>query len=80
VGGVRVIRDELMKSLQTHGVGVISPQPGDEFEPGRHEAIMTQPAEGVESGRVVNTFQAGYTLKVSGVERVVRPAKVSVAG
>lgn len=75
VGGVKMIREEFIKVLQSHGVGLINPARGDEFTPGRHEAIMQQAAEGVESGRVVSTFQLGYTLG----ERVVRPAKVAVA-
>lgn len=75
VGGVKMIREEFIKVLQSHGVGLINPARGDEFTPGRHEAIMQQAAEGVESGRVVSTFQMGYTLG----ERVVRPAKVAVA-
>jgi molecular chaperone GrpE len=82
--GVKVIRDELLKALQQHGVGLISPAPNEEFVPGRHEAIMQQKAEGVEPGHVVSTFQAGYTLagppgSPAGSERVLRPAKVAVA-
>lgn len=80
VGGVRVIRDELLKALQMQGVGVINPGPGEEFVPGRHEAIMQQAVDGVEAGRVAATFQAGYTINVGASERVIRPAKVSVAG
>lgn len=79
ISGVRLIRDELMKILQSHGIGVISPQPGDEFDPHRHEAIMHQAREGVGSGHVVATFQPGFTISTSGAERVIRPAKVAVA-
>lgn len=78
VGGVQVIRDELMKTLMGHGVGTISPRPGDEFQPGRHEAVLQQAGEGVGPGLVASCFQPGYTLTVSGVERVLRPAKVAV--
>jgi molecular chaperone GrpE len=82
--GLRVIRDELLKALQQHGVGLINPASNELFVPGRHEAIMQQPAEGVEPGHVVATFQSGYTLagpagSPPGSERVLRPAKVSVA-
>jgi molecular chaperone GrpE len=77
--GLRLIRDELVKALSQHGVTQISPQPGDLFEPGRHEAVMQQKAEGVEPGHVVSTFQSGYMLSGGGGERVVRPAKVVVA-
>jgi molecular chaperone GrpE (heat shock protein) len=50
--------------------------------PGIHEAIMQQAAEGVEPGHVAATLQTGYVLAGGGGgggERVLRPAKVSVA-
>ncbi len=79
VSGVKVIRDELMKVLQSHGVGVINPAPGEEFNPDRHQAIMQQAAKGIDPGHVVATYQVGFTISTGGAERVVRPAKVAVA-
>ncbi len=78
IDGVRVIRDELMKTLVGHGVGTILPKQGDPFEPGRHEAVMHQPVDGVGPGLVASCFQPGYTIDVAGTERVIRPAKVAV--
>ena len=75
VAGVNVIKSELLRVLQAHGVGLISPEPGDEFDPNTHEAVVHQPAEGVQPGCVSMTLQAGYTIR----DRVVRPAKVGVA-
>lgn len=80
IGGMKMIREELIRVLAKHGVTLIAPKPNDAFTPGRHEAITQQSAEGVEPGNVVNTFQPGYALATpSGAERVIRPAKVSVA-
>jgi len=79
IAGVRVIREELLKVLQQHGVTLVNPAPNDEFTPGSHEAIMQQSADGVEPGRIVQTFQPGYAMNYSGVERMIRPAKVVVA-
>lgn len=76
VAGVRVIRDELLKALAQHGVGLINPAPGEPFQPGRHEAVVQMPSDTVPSGHIVQTFQAGYTLDT---DRVLRPAKVAVA-
>lgn len=73
--GVRVIRGEFLRVLEGQGVTVVNPQPGDEFDPNRHSAIMQQPAPGVLPGRVSATFQPGYALG----DRVVRSAKVAVA-
>lgn len=78
IDGVRVIRDELMKTLVGHGVGTILPKQGDPFEPSRHEAVMHQPVDGVGPGLVASCFQPGYTIDVAGTERVIRPAKVAV--
>lgn len=78
--GMKIVRDELLRVLARHGVSVIAPKPNDAFVPGRHEAITQQTAEGVEAGNVVATFQSGYAVATAtGGERVIRPAKVSVA-
>lgn len=82
VSGVKVIREELLRVLQQQGLKIINPKPGDEFVPGIHEAIMQQKADGIEPGRVVATFQAGYSLAgaaAGGGDKVLRPAKVSVS-
>ena len=73
--GVRIAGDELLKILCDHGVSVIEPAPGDEFEPLRHEAMMNMDSEEYGSGCIVQVLQAGFLLG----EQVLRPAKVSVA-
>lgn len=75
LGGVKVIRDELFKVLQTFGVSRIEPKPGDEFDPNIHEAMIRQPSDDVPPGRIVSLLSVGYKLG----DRVVRPAKVAVA-
>lgn len=74
LAGVQAIRAETMKVLAGFGVAVIAPQPGDDFQPGPHEAVMQQAVEGVAPGRIAAMLQAGYTLG----DRVVSPAKVAV--
>lgn len=73
--GVKLIRAELVRALEAHGVKLISPQPNDEFDPNMHSAIMQQAGEGVQPGRVSSTFQPGYMMG----DRVIRSAKVAVA-
>lgn len=73
--GVTLIKSQLMQALSAIGVGVIEPRPGDEFDPHRHEAVVQIPAAEIEPGRVAASFQAGYILG----DRVLRPAKVSIA-
>ncbi len=81
--GVQVIREELLRVLQSHGVGIINPAKGDEFDPNFHQAVVQQDAEDVAGGQVVSTLQPGYTLSTtppggSKQERVIRPAMVAV--
>tara|TARA_R110000782_G_scaffold20675_17_gene55879 strand:- start:9053 stop:9694 length:642 start_codon:yes stop_codon:yes gene_type:complete len=73
--GVKMIRDEFLRVLGAYGVVPIAPEIGDEFNPGPHEAMMQQPAEGVEPGHISFVMSTGYKLG----DRVVRPAKVGVA-
>lgn len=72
--GVGGVREDLARALSLHGVAVIMPEAGDVFEPGNHEAVMQQPAEGIEPGHVAMPLQAGYRIG----DQVVRPAKVAV--
>lgn len=73
--GVSSTIEELAKAMASVGVTKIKPEPGDEFDPNVHEALMHMPAEGVESGRVAMTLMPGYLVG----EVPVRPAQVSVA-
>ncbi len=73
---IAMLRTELNRALEKSGIVRIEPKRGDEFDPHLHEAVMQQPVEGVEAGRIASTFQVGYML---GDSRL-RAAKVSVAG
>ncbi|MEM6393862.1 MAG: nucleotide exchange factor GrpE [Planctomycetota bacterium] len=73
--GVTSIRDELLKALAGVGIQRVEVQPGGEFDPVKHEALMRQPGTEVESGRVVMQMQPGYVVG----DKIVRPAQVSVA-
>ncbi len=71
--GVRMTKDALAGVLASEGVEEIATD--GPFDPHVHEALMTQPAEGVEPGHVVEVIQRGYRLG----EVVLRPARVIVA-
>ena len=72
--GVRMVRDELLGSLERFGVKRYEAKQGDQFDPNRHEAMMRQAVEGLEPDRVAAQLQSGYMLE----EKTLRPAKVSV--
>ena len=74
--GVRMVREEIVRALGARGVAEITAASGDEFEPGRHEAIGTLPSEQVEgdaaSGSIAITVAPGFAIG----DYVLRPAKV----
>jgi molecular chaperone GrpE len=72
--GVKVIRDELLRVLQRHGVTLIEPVPGEEFDPHRHQAVTQMQDDAIPPGHIVRSLQTGYALN----ERVIRPASVAV--
>jgi len=72
--GLQLLQSELWKSLARVGVEMIEPNIGDTFEPGKHEAVMQQPVDGVEAGAISMKMQNGYRIG----ETVLRPAKVAI--
>ncbi len=73
--GVKIVRDEFLRVMQMAGVEQVTPSVGEVFDPERHEAMLHQPAEGVEPNCVSMVFQPGYVMG----DRTLRPAKVAVA-
>jgi molecular chaperone GrpE len=72
--GIDLIKHKLQAILEAEGIQRIEAE-GAVFDPNFHEAISYEPADGVESGRVIAVVQNGYMLG----ERVLRPAMVRVA-
>jgi molecular chaperone GrpE len=73
IEGVEMTKSALAAALASEGVEEI---PADGlFDPHVHEALLTQPVEGVETGVIVQVVQRGYRLG----DVVLRPARVIVA-
>ena len=72
--GVLLVFRGLRETLTRNGIEALDPT-GEKFDPTLHEALSTQPANGTESGTVVETMQKGYRLG----DQLVRPARVVVA-
>ena len=72
--GVLLVFRSLRDSLSRNGVEAVDPK-GEKFDPMVHEALSTVPAEGVESGTVVEVMQKGYRLG----DQLIRPARVVVS-
>jgi molecular chaperone GrpE len=74
VDGVALVERNLLKSLAGHGLEVVNPV-GEPFDPARHEALTTAPAERAEEdGTVAQVYQVGYVLAGT----LLRPARVVV--
>jgi molecular chaperone GrpE len=72
--GMQIVHDQWLTVLKQQQVQEIAPQPGEPFDPNRHEALMQAPSPHPD-GSVVQTLQKGYALH----DRTLRPAQVSVS-
>ena len=75
VGGFKGVGEALEAAVARLGL-VAFGAPGEPFDPTRHEALMREEREGVTEPTVANVLQVGYEMN----GRIVRPARVSVAG
>jgi molecular chaperone GrpE len=73
VEGVKLVEQSLRRALAKEGLAEIDVEGA--FDPHVHEALLTKPGNGAESGTVLEVVQRGYRVG----DRVVRPAKVIVA-
>jgi molecular chaperone GrpE len=72
--GVILAARRLTTSLQEMGVEQVG-EVGGQFDPHKHEALMTEPDSDKPEGTILQVYRPGYTLG----ERVLRPAQVVVA-
>ena len=73
--GVSATANQFLDVFRRYGVNKIETNPGDAFDPNRHEAVMQQPARDIEPGHIALVLQQGFLLH----DRVLRPATVIVA-
>jgi len=73
VKGVRIIYDQMLDILKSHGVERIKAL-GEKFDPSQHEAMMQRAEPEMADGIVLEEFQKGYRLN----GRVIRPSRVIV--
>jgi molecular chaperone GrpE len=74
MSGIKLVHEDVIAALARAGIERFSPE-GERFDPQLHEAVAQIPADGAESGTVVEVYQRGYRLG----EFVIRPARVAVA-
>lgn len=72
VGGLKMVLKQFYAVAQKQGLEQIQAEPGDEFDPELHNAVMR--GEEGEPGTIIECFEKGYRVK----ERVIRYASVKV--
>ncbi len=73
VKGVRIIYDQILDILKSHGVEQIGAL-GEQFDPSMHEAMLQRAELKEPDNTVLEEFRKGYILN----GRVIRPSKVVV--
>jgi molecular chaperone GrpE len=76
--GVELTLKQLRSALEKSSIREIDPQPGERFDPHRHQAmaaVEAAPGSTQEPNTIVAVMQKGYSLH----DRVLRPALVTVA-
>ncbi len=73
VEGIRIIYDQMLNILKSHGVEQIEAL-DETFDPALHEAMLRKAEPDREENIVLEEFQKGYKLN----GRVIRPSKVVV--
>jgi molecular chaperone GrpE len=73
--GFDLIYRKLRGVLEREGISEIEAE-GQPFDPALHQAVISEPTDGIEPGTVLEVLQKGYLLG----DRVLRPSMVKVAG
>ncbi|GKY86460.1 nucleotide exchange factor GrpE [Sinisalibacter aestuarii] len=75
IEGVELTMRELRNIFEKHGIRVIAPVVGENFDPQIHEAMFEAPVPGTVAGQIIQVMDEGFMLH----DRLLRPAKVGVS-
>lgn len=75
IEGVELTLRELSNVFAKHGIALITPKPGDRFDPSEHEAMFEAAVPGTKAGEIIQVMDNGFRLH----DRLLRPAKVGVS-
>lgn len=75
VGGFQMVYDQISSAVTGVGIEILTPGPGEPFDPNHHDCVAHQPSEEHPEGHVTVTARPGYRLR----ERLIRPASVVVS-
>lgn len=74
IDGVELTLKGLLKTVENYGIKAVG-EVGESFNPELHHAIKQEQVEGMDSNKITNVLQKGYTLN----GRVIRPAMVMIS-
>ena len=74
IKGIEMIYKQFHNLLEKEGVRVYS-SVGEHFDPRKHHALMHREVDDVETDRILEEYEKGYTYG----EKILRPAKVIVS-
>lgn len=75
VGGLSLVEQKWLATLDKAGVSTVPVEPGQPFDPNYHEALTHEPNAEYPAGTVIEVLQRGYKLG----DMVLRPALVRVS-
>lgn len=73
--GLELVQRTIETELEARGVEAIEPEPGEAFDPGAHQAVVTEASSEHEPETVIERLSPGYELD----GRQIRAAMVKVA-
>ncbi|WP_323021735.1 nucleotide exchange factor GrpE [Pararhodobacter sp.] len=73
--GLDLTLRDLGNIFQRHGIELVAPQIGDQFDPHFHEAMFEAPVPGTKAGQIIQVISEGFRLH----EHLLRPAQVGVS-
>lgn len=71
--GMELIFTQMKTELEKNGLAEVEAE-GQDFDPSKHNAVMTEENDELESGKVSKVLQKGYALN----DKVIRPSMVAV--
>ena len=74
LSGIDLTLRQFLTALEKGGIRAVAPEPGERFDPYRHQAMAAVESQ-AEPNTIVSLMQKGYLLH----DRVLRPALVTVA-
>jgi molecular chaperone GrpE len=75
IEGVELTMRELLNIFAKHGITMIAPEIGENFDPQQHQAMFEAPVPDTRAGQIIQVMAEGFLLH----DRLLRPAQVGVS-